>query len=286
MPFIYLLIERPIQKRCIRHLLAVVLFFSIQYLFGCDGINKLEEVFRPGFVTLDHVYNFGEVKHTKTFTFQFSNEGDTELIDISLLSSNASFVISPEYIPVLKPRGINSLTQNIEITAVHGSDPGGVGFRDLMFPGINEGQLIVRAKTTNFYGDTLRLSSRSVISAFARIVNVEVQNANGIIPLDSHIGSIFARGVSQWPLRLYDIDEGPITIKNTGNIDLSIRLFRRTSAVESTYDASDFILSADQDTTIGRGGEGTAFRINGNNTISNPELLPILPDGYIYLYYF
>ena len=50
--------------------------------------------FRPGYILLDDAYELGDVKNTKTFTFEFSNEGDTDLVGISLASSNPAFVIT------------------------------------------------------------------------------------------------------------------------------------------------------------------------------------------------
>ena len=154
-----------------------------------------------------------------------------------------------------------------------------------MTPGLNEAQLVVRARTTDLFADTLRISTRSTILALARIVDVEVSDMNGIVPLDAPSVGVISPNVSPWTMRGYTAADGPLTIKNTGNMDLAIRVFRRTSETHAIYDESDLWLSVGRDTTIEREHENMAFRINGNNTISNPELLPIQYDGFIYLLY-
>lgn len=268
-----------------RSRILIIAVSLTQILSSCDGFDKGEEEFRPGYILLDSAYDFGDIKNTKTISFQFSNEGDTDLVGISLESSDSSFVISPSYIPVLKPRDKQSLTQNIQISAVHGSDPEGLGFLELMPPGLNEANLFIRAKTTDLHGDTLRISEHAALSAFAQIVDVEVSDVNKVVPLNNPFHNSNTPNISPWPIRSYRVANGPLTIKNTGNVDLSIRVFRRTSEIFHVFDETDFWLSAGRDTTIDRDSEDMAFRINGGNTITYPDLLQIQPDGFIYIKY-
>ena len=253
---------------------------------SCDGVDENHDEFTPGIILLDNRYEMGEVRNTKTITFEFANQGDADLIGINFVSSNPAFVISPDYIPRLRPRSQQSLTQNIEITAVHGMDPSGIGFLDLMPAGLNMADLEVSAKTTDFYGDTLDVRAQASISAIARIVDIEISNAFGVIPLDSSEYTVSSGPVSPWAMRAYRIPNGDLTLTNTGNIDLSIRVFRRINDVQAIYRETDAMIPVGRDTTIARFNAEMAFKINGNNTISNPDVLPIQSDGFIYLYYF
>lgn len=250
---------------------------------SCDTIEQTGDR-KPGFLVLNDEYDLGNIKSTDTFEFEISNEGDSDLIGVRLSTSNPAFLVTPNFIPILRPRADQSLTQNIRVTTLHGTSPTGIGGIEVMPIGINQSQLQIEAQTVNFSGDTLMIQRQTTLSVHALFVDVELYDDNGLHPLDSYVRNVFPTNVTQWFVRGYDAT-GPVRIKNTGNVDLSIRVYKRRDNNQGLFYAieSNFVLAVGQDTTIERK-SSTALRLDGSNTISNLELLPIQPDGYIYMY--
>ena len=240
--------------------------------------------FQPGTLVLDSEYDLGDIKSTDSFTFELSNEGESDLIDVQLSTSNPAFTVTPDFIPVLRSRGSRSLIQNVRITALHGTSPTGIGSVALMPKGNNESELLIEAKTVNLHGDTLRIQRKTTLLARALLIDVEFYDVDGHVALASYDRSILSNNVAPWFVRGYEVT-GPVRINNIGNVDLSVRVYkRRTDTNAAIYNESEFFLPIGQDTTIERN-SSTAFRLDGSNTISDIERLPIQPDGYIYMFF-
>lgn len=255
----------------------------MQFLMSCDTADQTDG-FKPGFIVLDNEYDLGDIKSTDSFIFEISNEGDTDLIGVRLSTSNPAFKVTPDFIPVLRPRANQSFAQNIQITTLHGTSPTGIGSVGIMPKGVNQSQLQIEAKTVNMYGDTLRIRRHTTLFVRALVAEIELHDDNGLHPLDSFVRSVFPTNVSPWFTRGYDAT-GPVRVINTGNVDLSVRVYkRRDNNFGLFYEIeSNLLLAVGQDTTIERK-SSTALRLDGNNTISDVELLPIQPDGYIYMF--
>ena len=243
-----------------------------------------DEIFQPGTLILDSQYDLGDIKSTDSFAFEISNEGESDLIDVQLSTSNPAFAVTPDFIPLLRSRGSRSLIQNVRITALHGTSPTGIGSVALMPKGINESELLIEAKTVNLQGDTFRIQRKTTLLARALLIDVEFYDVDGHVELESFDRSVLSNNVAPWFVRGYEVT-GPVRINNTGNVDLSVRVYkRRTDTNAAIYNESEFFLPVGQDTTIERN-SSTAFRLDGSNTISDVERLPIQPDGYIYMFF-
>lgn len=263
---------------------CIAVCIMCQLILSCDTHDDHDKAFMPGYLALDNEYDLGEIQNTKQFAFELSNIGGSNVFDASISSSNTSFVLDTEFIQILRPRAENSFIQPVVVTALHGTAPSGIGLADLMPPGENETTLRITGRTTNVYGDTLRLSERAVLRVNALLVDIEVSDVTGIIPLGSPTGSTSGVGDFVSRIRWYQTAPGPIHVRNTGNTDLPIRIYTRTEGVE--YDEVDVFVSVGNEIEIDRSTERIILRIDSQNTVSDFNRLPIESNGMIYLAFF
>ena len=275
--------------RCALTLFLVLLFT------GCDILSPKEDRPMPGALSLEYAHNpddtsdifdLGDINNTRSYDFYLTNSGETDLFDVSIASSSDQFLVEPATIRVLRPRGGEAPHQNLKITVLHGTSASGVGPAETLVMGVNEVNLDISAKTITGEGDTLSVDAQAVLRINARLVDVEIFHGGGA--LDLRAGGSPDRFYNPtgivWESRVYRVVNGPIRIMNTGNVQLQVRILKQfETSAPPTYRETNVVLEPLEEASIDRGQERIFIRIDGGNTISDFEALPIQQDGLIYI---
>ena len=272
------------------HSSSLPLFLLFVFLAaGCDGLNGEGKALQPGALSLarissesgtDNTFELGELKNTKPYNFFLTNKGETDIFGVTIESSNTGFVVEPALIPILHASTDLGLEQALQVMAIHGTDPSGLGPAELLPMGVNETQLRIRGQTTDASRDTIHVDLRATLQVNAQLADIEIYDSNGLVQLDAPAGTVLG-AIAPWPITRYTVADGNVRLLNTGNVDVQVRIYRRTGTNE--YEEIDVSLAPSEENTVERARELVVVRVDANRTITDAARLPIQQDGLIYI---
>lgn len=78
-------------------------------------------------VTPDTIFNFGNIPSTQDYLFELRNNGTNNLINVSIVASDATVIVTPQTIGVIPVFGTGSVTSLISAQVIHGRGANGYG---------------------------------------------------------------------------------------------------------------------------------------------------------------
>lgn len=269
------------------------LFLVLLLNSGCDIFSPEEDSQALGALSLKYALssessanfiNLGDIRNTRSYDFYLTNSGGSDLFDIVITSSNNQFLLEPDTIRALRSEDGAVPYQNLRVTIIHGTSASGVGPAEILAMGPNEVNLDITAKTTSNDGDTLLVSLQTILRVNALLVDIDLYDSRSLIDLKDGKSGIAG---PLWERRSYAVEEGPLRIVNTGNVQLQIQILKSIpNTVPPAFREINVALAPLEERIIEREverqGERVLFRIDGDNTTSDFESLPIQQDGLIY----
>jgi hypothetical protein len=228
-------------------------------------------------------FDLGDLKATDDFLFILKNVGGAAIKDVTLTSSDPAFQVSPSTISLLEPSATAGIEPVVRLRILHGQLLGGVGYAPLMSPGAHAGQVTIQGQTTDGQGKGQQTSLQFSASVHAQVMD-----------LKAYVGATAVDFLScprQQGYPSCQIQGAPLDLKleNAGNVDIDL-----------TWLTMDFITSKATETlAVGASTPSTvekaanylpevprafyAIRLWGQGAVSDPQRLPLQPDGNVFI---
>jgi hypothetical protein len=230
-------------------------------------------------------FDLGSVGGSASFYFLLYNVGFSPITGISIGFADSQFAVSPARMDTLFPGIDIGLLPIVKVSAVHGTALTGVGYRPLLPMGNDTAVLTIKGTTRTKDGRDSVLVLAAGMAVKALVMDIDVRDANGSLPLASPGGKIrgdFPEGMTEMPF--YSVSGCSVEIKNTGNVPVTATLWTEHA------DAGDTTWAETLSATIGPGrttatprlGGRCVVAVDGNNTVSDQTKLPLLPNGKCY----
>ncbi len=236
----------------------------------------------PDAVTRNAAFAFdlGDLRNTRSFYFLVGNSGDTPIVDVTLTSSNDAFPITPDAIDRIDPgKGVGVLPV-LDLTAVHGTAPSGVGFTDLLPMGPNATTFTLRGTTVLASGDSVAVTAAVDVAVEARVADLRVRKGATEVDFTDVGGTIISpnlNGGQGAPIYFVNAPASePFTLINAGNVPLGLELWDGTNSGSPTT-----VPLAPGDSLV-RPIAALAAAVDPNNTIADPTRLRPGFDGRSY----
>jgi hypothetical protein len=237
-------------------------------------------------------FNLGEIRNTTDFYFTLSNVGNNSITDITLISANPNFIITPAKIDTLHPSSALRLLQVIKVIAIHGTSESRVGSAPVMAIGENKTVLTIRGKTKGTSSNSIDLSEAVEMKLEAKLANLRVQDSIFVADLSRSSG-LSLIPASLTPVPFFTLRGSSAWVVNTGNVPLTVETIRTTnSEVVSSVnlrvgDSTRFPLLVRNIVTDSLGRVDSSrfitfnglIRVNTNNTIADMRRFPMLRNG-------
>ena len=223
-------------------------------------------------------YDLGELKSSREYSFILANGGDEPIFDIVLSSDNAAFQISPEEISYMENGQFGNTTSSgiipiISLGVIHGMQINGVGFTDLLPPGVNTSTIKIKGKTTE-NNQTINISSEFDFSVDAKIMDVKLYVDGLEFDITENYGGISTTLGGLGFMRHYQINSPNLEIENTGNVDINLTIGYGSESYTKRLVPTKKI-------PIEISGP-TFFRLESNGTITDNNRIQLGNDGIGY----
>jgi hypothetical protein len=258
---------------------------------GCFSLTQLQGLQKSvaASVSDTNTIDLGDLHSTTNYYFLLTNSGGHCITNIHLSVSDSSFIIFPTSIDSLTVGlGTQSLVPIIKLTALHGTGAQGLGSEPLMTAGIHQVNLIVTGKTRHNTIDTnISLIADATINAL--IMDIDIHTT--LKTIDFSKPQITVAGnrrfdnfavVGMLGYLANDSTDSIVTIINKGNVDLKIK----TEDVNNTTDSSSCSIGVnDSASIILPSSKQLMFRLDGNNTVCDPNKLQLQSNGKVYFFF-
>jgi hypothetical protein len=212
--------------------------------------------------------------------FILQNTGDVEITDIELTTNNPNFTFSPSRIASLAPSEGASVIQVIKLNVVHGKRLDGVGFGDYLTAGPVSVNVVIAGETLDEENEVIAVGDSVTLSTFAQVAAFSVTTPDSTFDIGSmHPGLTFGAPFSQTSVPHYYIpvdSAGLITVKNTGNVALTVRRWEPNGFTP----LSTLTLAPDSSFTL----TGMALEFDAHGVTFSPSTLPVLSNGKLQLF--
>lgn len=279
---------------------ALFFFMILLALSGCrkeDETRKQE----PGYFLLTEIKNpdkkstglmaedsakttfeLGDLKASREFYFLLSNGGDNAIFDIHLETDHPQFTIAPANISELPGKGSSAdaaFLPLISLGIIHGRQLNGLGFADLLTMDENSTSLAITGKTIE-NGDTLDLRSEFDFSVNAKIMDIQLfENEKEIDLLKPTGTAIFGFNYGGLgTIRYYHLTSNTFTIKNTGNVDINIRI-NESDNLGNFLIPRDTALLQHQSVVIQSSVIHVVLSLDGDGTVTEDARIQLGNDG-------
>ncbi|HET6558772.1 MAG TPA: hypothetical protein VFG54_15745 [Prolixibacteraceae bacterium] len=273
----------------------VSLFILIIVLFSCKV--EIEDVVQPkpgNFILtelksptlksapIDSVktqFSLGDIKASKEYFFILSNGGDEPIYDVEFISDNPAFKIFPEKISELPGAGkSNTMIPLLSLNVIHGMQLNGIGYTDLLPMNLNSATITVTGKTTE-NGTVVDVSSAFSFNVNARIMDIVLYKDSKEVDLYKPSAFVSSNLGGLGFVRLFNISSGKTTLKNNGNVDISVVAFTQDPVNYQMVkgEASPLLKGNSLELTPQNG--LTIFELNSDGTITNDERIQLGNNG-------
>ena len=237
--------------------------FSIAYL---DGLKSDLDTRTQSLISETARFNLGDLNASRDFYFLVSNGGGATVEDITISSDNPSFVVSPTTIDRLEPNAEIGVLPIVQVAISHGIANNGVGFVDLLPPGLNTAQVTMEGTSS---GEDVILTVDYTITA--NVMAIDLLDDGTAVPLTVHDSSAASTTCGSLGfVRRYEV-ELPVIV-NTGNVPIEVSLCNGSVPFDETLAPTDQ-LAIPVPATV---------RLQ-SNTVTDPDLLQVGNDGAAYL---
>lgn len=172
-------------------------------------------------------YFLDTIKSSRTFYFIIGNNGQSEITDVTVTTDNENFIVAPTHIPLIP--GANRdmlLNQVFSLDVLHGTRINGIGSAKFLNKGDNICNLSIKGKAS--YGRSSTSVSLNVrIKIYAELMSISL--FQGRFEYDLNTRDVLMSGFGTYPIDemkmfYYFTINPPVTIKNTGNVDIKMTL--------------------------------------------------------------
>jgi len=287
-----------------------------------ETIQVEEEGHVPGFFTLTALnissnknlrsskntlsYDLGEIKATDNFDFILTNGGDEPIFDINLtIDDEDIYNITPKNINVLPSNKYINYTNEIgyipvvSFEVIHGINPSGIGYADLLPIGKKTGVLTISGKTLSGI-DTIQVSSTFEFDYTPLIMEFVFYRSGERLTLSDFdtyyfLGNTVADYLDH--IIYYAYDSYSMGIENTGNTALEVVMterYRTSMFTEETLGQSiTFSLAPNEIKSLSPFSNHPYYynyeyyhldlSVNGFGTAFKSEFLKLQSDGKAYV---
>ena len=255
--------------------------FGISHVQGLAKTRSASPMHSDGQVG----FELGSVKGSSTFYFLLYNVGFSPITDISIDFADSHFTAFPARMDTLFPGIDIGLLPIVKVNVAHGTALNGVGSRPLLAMGNDTAILTIKGTTRTNDGKDLALTLSAGMAANALLLDIDVQDSRGSLPLASPDGRArgnFPEGLDEMPF--YSAMGCTVTVKNTGNVQVAMKAwFQRVNVLDTAFDDTlAFAIDVGGKAAIPRRSGRIVLSIDGNNTISDQSRLPLHPNGKCY----
>jgi hypothetical protein len=228
------------------------------------------------------------LKSSKSFYFKITNSGQYDITDVTMTTDNENFIVSPTSIPLIPGTfGDELLNQVFSIDVLHGTKINGFGSREFLKEGDNFCNLSIKGKT--FDGEsTTTISLNAKIKVYAKIMSISIFQGRFEYDLNTPDHFLFGGGpysIDEMDIFHYYTINPPVTIRNTGNVNLEMTLasFETDHPIIQTAmirpnDTMNLILPFGESDYI----VGGMIRLDSEGTIFDINKLSMGRDGAAY----
>ena len=227
-------------------------------------------------------FQLGDLKSSREFYFLLSNGGENPIFDIHLATDNTLFIIAPENISNLPGKdasGDAAFIPLISLGIIHGRQLNGVGYAVLLPMDENSATLTITGRTIE-NGDTIDLISEFDFSVNAKKMDIQLFEQSQEVDLLNPTASgffLFNYG-GLGTIRYYHLTSNTFTIKNTGNVDISIRI-NESDDLGNFVSPRDTTLLQNQSVVIQPAMNHVVLSLDSDGTVTDDARLQLGNDG-------
>lgn len=224
-------------------------------------------------------FSLGDIKASKEYFFILSNGGDEPIYDVEFSSDNPAFKIFPEKISELPGAGkSNSMIPLLSLNVIHGLQLNGIGYTDLLPMNLNSATIIVKGKTTE-NGNVVEVSSAFSFSVHARIMDIVLSKDSKEVDLYKPSAFVSSNLGGLGFVRLFNISSGKTTLKNNGNVDISVVAYKQDPINYQMVKSEPATLLKGNSIDLTPQNGLTIFELNSDGTITNDERIQLGNNG-------
>lgn len=224
-------------------------------------------------------FSLGDLKASKEYFFILSNGGDEPIYDVEFRSDNPAFQIFPEKISELAGSDkSSSMIPLLSLNVIHGIQLNGVGYTELLPMNLNSATITVTGRTKE-NGNVVKVSSTFSFNVNAQIMDIVLFKDSKEVDLYKPSAFVSSNLGGLGFVRLFNISSGKTTIKNNGNVDISVVAYVQDPVnyqmVKS--EATPLLKGHSVDLTPQNG--LTIFELDSDGTITNDERIQLGNNG-------
>lgn len=274
---------------------TISLFILLLALFSCNveiedvtlpkpGNFILTELKSPALKSapIDSVkthFSLGDIKASKEYFFILSNGGDEPIHDVEFSSDNPAFQIFPEKISELPGKDkSNSMIPLLSLNVVHGMQLNGIGYTDLLPMNLNSATITITGKTTE-KGNEVAVSSSFTFSVNARVMDIVLYKDSKEVDLYNPSAFVSSNLGGLGFVRLFNISSGKTTIKNNGNVDISVVAYEQDPLNYQMVKGTPSPLLKGNSLELTPQNGLTIFELNSEGTITYDERIQLGNNG-------
>lgn len=225
------------------------------------------------------MFSLGDIKASKEYFFILSNGGDEPIYDVEFSSDNPAFKIFPEKISELPGAGkSNSMIPLLSLNVIHGIQLNGIGYTNLLPMNLNSATITITGKTTED-GNIVEVSSAFSFNVNALIMDIVLTKDSKEVDLYTPSAFVSSNLGGLGFVRLFNISSGKTTLKNNGNVDISV--------VAYAQDPLNYQMVKSEPDTLQKGNSIdltpknglTIYELNSDGTITNDERIQLGNNG-------
>lgn len=224
-------------------------------------------------------FTLGDIKASKEYFFILSNGGDEPIYEVEFKSDNPAFQIFPEKISELPGASkSNSIIPLLSLNVIHGVQLNGVGYTDLLPMNLNQATIVVSGKTMED-GNVVIVSSSFSFSVNALMMDLVVYKDSKEVDMYKPSAFVSSNLGGLGFVRLFNISAGKTTLKNNGNVDISVVAYAQDPVNYQMVKgaASPLFIGSTLELTPQNG--LTIFELNSDGTITNDERIQLGNNG-------
>lgn len=224
-------------------------------------------------------FSLGNIKASKEYFFILSNGGDEPIYDVEFISDNPAFKIFPEKISELPGAGkSNTMIPLLSLNVIHGMQLNGIGYTDLLPMNLNKATIIVTGKT-NDNGTIVDVRSSFSFNVNARIMDIVIYKDSKEVDLYKPSAFVSSNLGGLGFVRLFNISSGKTTLKNNGNVDISVVAYTQDPVNYQMVKGTPSPLLIGNSLDLSPQNGLTIFELNSDGTITNDERIQLGNNG-------
>jgi hypothetical protein len=265
--------------------------FELQFLTiheTTDHNSPMVASFQGSYSQDDNEIHLDTIKSSTSFYFMIKYVGSSDITGLTMTTDNDNFLVSPSSIPLIPGTSSDGLLNQVySIDVLHGTRINGIGSAEFLDKGDNICNLRVKGEISKGRSNTT-VAMNINITVYAEIMSISL--IQGKFEYDLNTRDVLLSGFGT-----YDIDamkmfyyftiNPPVTIQNTGNVNINMTLMSFDTGNPITHTA--MIQPNDSLNLLlplggSDGREGGMIRLDSEGTVFDINKLCLGRDGAAY----